>query len=539
MEKIFTPTDEQRAVLEWMTHGVGNAVIDAKAGTGKSTLIEYCIRTILDRNPSEKIIYFAFNKNIVEEMRARFGNIGKNLTITTCHAFGLKLISENLGRVKEPNDYKYIAELENNIDDYCGDAYASMDENRKRRYLANVKKLLDYARYNKDQSPKEIKRTASKYALTLEANEAEVVVRLLRWGAGNTNIIDFTDMIWLPCENQMSAKSFYNFVFIDEAQDLSPIEQELVVKCVDGRRGRLITVGDRNQAINAWCGADRNAFDNYRKRRNTREFTLSTCQRCSKAVIWWAQRIVPNIIPRIDAEEGSVNDDVDCNSPKDGDMVVCRYILPLINYYEILIKQSKNAYILGRGSLDGVKDELLGPASDDLDKNMTGDGIIPTLYRHLIEMIDKEMNENGISQEDVLRTSKNIINKYDMIKTIEVLSSSDMKRRELIDKIDGMIGADGSRGIKMTTIHRAKGDEADNVYVLCPTLLHGPLIREDWEKIQEFNLEYVMITRARKTLNYMSEDCFNLNEDLSNAKKINEKLNAIRRKLGMEQKENG
>ena len=534
MSREFIPTDEQKAVLEWMLHGTGNAVIDAKAGSGKSTLIEHCIRRLLERNPDEKIIYFAFNKNIVEEMRERLSGNYKNLKITTCHSFGLSVINEN-GRgsgIKSPNDYKYISRFETNIEEYSPIDFVDMDPNHQRRYVANIKKLLDYARYNKDQKPSEVKRTARRYGLELESNEAEVVVRLLRWGSGETESIDFTDMIWLPCENNLSTRKVYNFVFVDEAQDLSPIEQELVLKCIDLRRGRLITVGDRDQAINAWCGADRDAFSNYKKRRNTREFTLSVCHRCSKSVIGLAKTIVPGINAREDAIDGSVNGDVPLNSPRDGDMVVCRYVLPLITYYNMLMKEGKKAYILGRAGVDRIIDEINLPESDDVDKKMENGGIIPSLYIHLFEMIDREAEENDIPRDDVLKRSKSIMDEYDIIKTIEALSSSDMKRSELIEKINGIFSTNDESGIKLTTIHKAKGDEADNVYVLCNSLLHGPMITEEWEQVQEKNLEYVMITRARETLNYMTEKWFDFGHTLSNFTKINGELEEIRKKLG-------
>ena len=534
MSREFQPTEEQQAVLDWILHGTGNAVIDAKAGSGKSTLVEHCIRKLLARNPDEKIIYFAFNKNIVEEMKQRLSGNYKNLTITTCHSFGLSLINENRSeKIKAPNDYKYLAKLENNLEKYVGPDYEEMDANHKRRYVSNIKKLLDFSRYGKDQKPSEVRKTAERYGIELESNEAEVVIRLLKWGSSETDNIDFTDMIWLPYENAMNTRKVYNFVFVDEAQDLSPIEQELVRKAIDLRRGRIISVGDRDQAINAWCGADRDAFSNYKKIRNTREFTLSVCHRCSVAVINKAQGLVPGIKPREDAIGGLVNYHVDLNSPKDGDMVVCRYVLPLITYYSRLMKAGKKAYIVGRAGVDKIIDEVMLPESDDIDKKMENDGIIPSLYRHLFEMIDKEAEANNISQEDVLKMSKNIMDEYDIIKTIEMLSSSDMRRNEFIEKINGIFSVKSEEGIKLSTIHKAKGDEADNVYVLCPSLINGPMIVEDWEKIQEKNLEYVMITRARETLNYMNEEGFDFGYSLSNFAKISDELNEIRKKIGV------
>lgn len=504
----FIPTDEQKAVLDWARTGIGNAIIDARAGTGKSTLIEHCIREIYSRKPSEKVIYFAFNKTIVESMKKRFGDEFPNLVITTCHSFGLKIIKENLGNSVTLNEYKYLSKFDEWMADEDSDDFILLSDNDRLKYRANVRKLVDYARYNKCQKEKEIERISEKYGLRLVYNEAYIVEKLLKWGSSHTDTIDYTDMIWLPCENVMNTRGLYNFMFVDEAQDLSPIEQELVYKCLDKRRGRSVIVGDRYQAINAWAGADEIAFDRYAKYKNTRQFSLTVCQRCSKSVIREAQKIVPSIVARENAVEGSVSRYVSEMAPQDGDMVLCRLNLPLIEYYEFLLKSGKKAYICESSASEHLVDEIEQCVSDDVDKNMENDGIVPSLYNRLFDSIEKEMTRHGISAQEAIERSQSITNEYDTIRTIETLSSSDMKKNELIDKINGIFNNPSVEGIKLSSMHRAKGEEADNVFILCPSLMNSRLVSEDWEIIQEKNLEYVMITRAKDSLNYLKEDTF-------------------------------
>ena len=56
----------------------------------------------------------------------------------------------------------------------------------------------------------------------------------------------------------------------------------------------------------------------------------------------------------------------------------------------------------------------------------------------------------------------------------------------------------------LSTVHKAKGLEADNVFIICPEIL--PMISPgqlDWERQQENNLRYVAITRPKKCLTYV------------------------------------
>ena len=56
-----------------------------------------------------------------------------------------------------------------------------------------------------------------------------------------------------------------------------------------------------------------------------------------------------------------------------------------------------------------------------------------------------------------------------------------------------------------STIHKAKGLEKDNIWILRPELMPHPMAKSAADKQQEINLCYVAITRAKKTLNYVGE----------------------------------
>lgn len=73
-------------------------------------------------------------------------------------------------------------------------------------------------------------------------------------------IIDFTDMLYLPFRWKLAPIQQYDFLFIDECQDLSKAQFALAVK-YDKQESRILAVGDPQQSIYGFTGADINSFD--------------------------------------------------------------------------------------------------------------------------------------------------------------------------------------------------------------------------------------------------------------------------------------
>jgi len=69
---------------------------------------------------------------------------------------------------------------------------------------------------------------------------------------------------------------------------------------------------------------------------------------------------------------------------------------------------------------------------------------------------------------------------------------------KLIEEIEALFGQGG--GIKLSSVHRAKGLEAERVFLLDPHRMPSSRAEKDWELEQENNLIYVAYTRARRAL---------------------------------------
>lgn len=521
----FTPSSYQEAIFENILHGSSNMVINAVAGSGKSTTIVNALRLIPSKN---RVLFIAFNKDIVETLKNKVGEV-PNVNIMTYHSLGYSIVMEALKEKPELDEYKYMSYVRSNLS-HLGYEHNSITGSLFSSFLKNIEKLIDYARFNLCQSEREIEEIAEKYGVMLVANECEIVENALKWGKNSLKTVDYTDMVWLPYELDLKPKKHvYDWIFVDEAQDSSPVQQKLFLKCF--RRGaRFCAVGDSSQCINAWAGADVDAFKNFLKIPNTKEFPLPISYRCPKSVITMAQKYVPEIQATDDAIMGEIKYDVDPYSPKPGDMVLCRTTYPLVKLYAEYLRINKKSYIRGKDigeNLIETINQFKGMGVVPLNKSLMGEGLFRDLYKHFFKIVENMMEKCGLSEEEAY-FSVPAMEFYDTISSLEILSEGINDADELIDKIRTIFNEGNNDAVCLSTVHKSKGLEADNVYILCKSQMPSIYATKEWEIISERNLEYVAITRTKKSLQYIDEDKFRVERGNKHNTDIKKKLNIVR-----------
>ena len=503
--QTFQASTYQEQIFKEIEKGVGNLIINACAGSAKTTTIVNGIRYI---PKDKKILFVAFNKEIVKKMKNDVQR--ENTIISTFHSLSFSILNENLHKdhiYPNVNEYKYetyIKEKINKLSEY--NETASLRKSR-RQYIDNIKKLVDYCRQYLAFDKKEISKVAGIYDITPIRDEISVVGKVLKWGEENVKEIDYTDMIWLPnVLNLTTKKHRYDFIFIDEAQDTTIAEQNIIEKCLK-RGARFVAVGDKMQQINVWAGSSEKALTNLAKHKNTKEMELPISYRCPKKVVYLAQKYCENIIPKDDADEGEVNYDASEMQVKDGDMVLCRRTAPLVELFLKYIKYEKKAYIRGNENIKNDYISLIMESnSKTVDRNcITTDGLFPMLYKKFLNAINSISNIVGNDKEDIF-AHPYIQNLYDNIIGLGILSVGILNTDELIAKINSIFSSGNKEGIQLSTIHKAKGLEADNVFILNSSLMENVYSKSTWEKQSEDNLIYVAYTRAKKTLNFIKEE---------------------------------
>lgn len=513
MAKNFVPSEYQQRIFDFIAHGVGNAVISATAGSGKTSSMVEGLKLV---PKTKKCLFIAFNNAIVDELAERLkGN--KNVTVKTIHSLGYLMVRRNLGSDIEIDEYKYKTYVRNNINELSSleeGAFSGRAEIEE--YISSIISLIDFSRFNLAQTVEDIEGVAKKYDIPYMADECEVVLKCLEWGKEHYETIDFTDMVWLPYELSLKPAGLkFDWIFIDECQDLSLLTIEVFHKCF--KQGtRFCAVGDRNQAIYAFSGADKDAFDSMCEYPNTTVFPLPVSYRCSRSIVDFANQLVPEMKARDNAPAGGVMFRCHLSNIREGDMVLSRTNAPLMKLYTKLLSKGVNCYIKGKDIGRNLIDILESVEPNNFDPMYDTDSVDVRLYEKLFDVRNRLVVNNGLTLMDAT-LAQSTMALYDSITALSILARTCKDKDELISKISNIF-KDESDGICLSTIHKAKGLEADNVFILCgSTLWHDDEENRDdkpsnhkltWIEEQERNLAYVAYTRAKTILSFISESEF-------------------------------
>jgi superfamily I DNA/RNA helicase len=498
-------------IFDFVKNKDGNCVIEAIAGSGKTFTIKELCKII----PKEKrVLFLAFNVSIVNELKEKIQQ--GNVTIRTSHSLGYLMLKTHFKYQKdgeipllEVDEYKYRNYFKKNF----GEITATMEFKTKtdvELFKENVLNLIDLCRVYLCKTKEEIQNIGNKYGYFLTQDEIETLYHLIYWGTENLDTCDFTDMISLPSYLELNINSLkYDYVILDEAQDQSIAMQELMKKTMK-KNGRFISVGDKMQCINTFCGSDEAAFEKFSNLPNTTKLPLSINYRCPKCIEKIARRYVPQFEVREDAPLGQINYNVLVKDIKDNSMVLCRNTAPLIELYLRLIKEGRKCYIKGADFLNDIISVIDKHDAYYISADLDSDGFIPQLYQKLFETRNKIMLGKKLDVYDATANSQ-VLNQYELINSIKTLAYAYNTNSvfELKMKIKKIFEQNkDTSGICLSTIHKAKGLENEYIYLLCPSLLPSKIAEKDWEIQAEKCLEYVMYTRTKNELNFISETDF-------------------------------
>lgn len=487
----FKPSKYQQAVYDFMSNGQGNAIISAVAGSGKSTTIVNAIN-ILPANKTK--VFLAFNKAIVEELQKKIS--APNTKVQTLHSAGFQAMM-NTYRSKLDN-WKYKNFLKDSI--YLLSESVSVDTPNDEliQFKNRVLSLLDLSRAGLCKSIEELEECAISHDIELTGDEANVVLKLMDWGLQNTKKIDFCDMIWITVVKNLRVQT-YDWVLIDECQDLSPMQNKLFQMMIEPKNGRFVAVGDRAQSIQFFAGAGNDSFDNIANLPNTIELPLSICYRCPKKVVERAKEFVSEIEAADWAEDGIVEEVTDLTKAKAGDMILCRVTSDLVRVCMKYIRAGIPAFVKGQDIGVGLKTIIKRSKKTEVTD------LFEFLQDELYKIQTNIAKRKNISMEEA-KDEYRYIAFQDKINTLNVIAFDCEDTGAMINKID-VLFKDSDSGICFSTIHKSKGLEADNVFIIA--LNKWPLMKamkNPIQAVQERNLQYVSITRSRHALYFVNEE---------------------------------
>jgi len=530
-------TPEQERVINWVVSGRGNALVSSVAGSGKSTLITQCANQI---PLSAKVIILSFNKKIAEEMRSKLKDRIPNrfpgepddwkyTQAATLNSIGKRVIVNHYKwGIRQPRN---VSENKEKIDDVIKILTDELFDRRTQRYfeqldaykksalyplgtppvrpkrrpcysaLSALLRLSRASLYRPSQpSGSNLKEIISFYGIEINAQldlewavqalqriESETVARF-----NESYQITLDEQIYMPWSLDLRDPYPWDWIFVDECQDLSPLRVDLLRR-LSKPTTRFLFVGDNDQSIYGWTGADPRCFDRIQNEFSPVLFELTSTFRCSHAVTELAKRYVP----RITAFKENLKGDV-LRFPNGGplprlttgDAILSRLKSGLISIATKLIRSG-----LAFQGFEGLLDEaMLDQLQRIYEENSDSLGFADRLGRVAI-IIEDDIDLNGCTAEKV--------ELYDLSIALKSLSEAFPSIRDfsgLRHQLHEVCKGTG-QGPLLSTIHKQKGAEFNDVLIVDFSLL--PLVwpgQQDWEFEQELNLVYVAITRARDKL---------------------------------------
>ena len=496
----FKPSKYQTAVYQHVTDGTGNAVIDAVAGSGKSTTIVEALKLI---PKNLKVLFLAFNKAIVEELSIKIGNL-PNVDVKTLHALGRSAINNATQGYLDVKGDKYRNYVNKAVEFGGIRPEAKLDWDEMGVYKQNILKLVDLCRVNLCKTPEHLMDIGRKHMIFTADNEVEMALNVVDWGCseGQRKVIDFTDMIYFPnvFQSMMKREDFqYDFVFIDECQDLNTAQREMFLQTVRAETGRFVAVGDPRQAIYGFAGADVESFETLKNSPNTISLPLSVCYRCDESIIEKAKTIVPQIEAKDNAEKGIVDDNAKVEQILDGDMVLCRITAPLVALCMFYISTGVKAYVKGRDIGMNLINMIKKTKCRYMDDTMS------KLEKDLEKLSKKIMKRSDCTLEEVKEDTQ-YTSMRDKVNAIGVIAKDLKMTDAVMNRIEAIFKDDQKSGICLSTIHKAKGLESDRVFIIRPDKMFlKHCMSVPWMAEQEYNLAYVAYTRAKKYLGFVRD----------------------------------
>ena len=472
-------------------------------GTGKTTrLINYVKTLVKFGTPIDKIGYFAFTKKAAEESIDRMLKIfpkysQKDLKyFRTLHSLAFTELGMKKSNVMQDEHYEDIGRklgIEVTVYSNGEDKTGFVDSDSEYFNIINASRIKENTieeEYNTDLYSQDI----DKHQLKILKDEFDNYKK-------SFGLVDFTDMIERFNVSELCPK--YDVVFVDEAQDLSPIQWRMY-DILKKNSKHIILAGDDDQAIYGWAGADVARFQNEPAKNRFLEKSyripskIQDIANCILNRIPDDRRVKKDWAPR--PEEGYIEyitsiEDIPLHS---GDWLILgrtnyrlKNLVPQLRerglYFEIKNRKSYNA--------------RLYRSIQDYTRWTNGDLLSISECKDLFEFLelDKQLKEERMY--DLKEFGFSFTDHwYEVFKAEpeECLYIREMMRNKEKLKEDPRI--------KLSTIHAAKGGEATNILII---LDNTKKIREAIEKNQdkydeEQRVWYVGVTRTKQNLYIMT-----------------------------------
>lgn len=322
-------------------------------------------------------------------------------------------------------------------------------------------------------------------------------------------------------------------VVVHNCQDLSKLQQHFIA-FIRRNNGRYVFSGDTNQAIYRFAAADTQSMDSlYNMFSPAKQFSLPICYRCPVSHLDFVHSQFPDIdiYPRPDAPEGEIHEIEKCEivyCVQPGDMIISRknkWLAPVVwdlatNGIKICIQDKDfvaNVFkSIKRLNKKSAKDLLkkLNQSVETFKKNIM---VLEQLSDKYDSMSDEERFNAQKEAVEGIADSNTQIDTNNFIITVlghyleEHPSATTEKFEDYMKKI--LNTTPSSDAVRICSIHKAKGLEANNVFCLNRGQWQFRFGMSQEQLQQEKNLSYIAWTRAKDKLYLVEEESEDKSED--------------------------
>lgn len=490
--RVFSPSQNQRRIFEFLAHGQGHGLVIAVAGSGKSTTLLEAVKVVQAKQPSARIVLLAFNKSISNELSEKLREDGiRGVETATLNGFGLQLLAADRGK----DNIKIIRNKERGMLNRAARDLGMFLSDADMRKAADLYSKFQSYVYLDPGSQGDFERLATQYSVNAAAHLQPVVARALELAVGlyvSSGQCTLDEQNYLPVKLKLPIRP-YDFVFVDECQDLTQTQLEMVVRAA-GAKGRLLFVGDPGQAIMGFRGADNQSVQNILNLQPT-ELPLTVSYRCPTLHINLAKKLMPSLEAAPGAKPGDILElswDEAFEHVQEGDLLFAR-TRKLVDWVvlELLARGMTLNYTVETEDDDeggNTSARAMHVAKALREAAMTYKGMAVPARRPAVSKKDKPL-------EKLLPWALG-----------QIHQQAQAWDGEFTEYVELLTRPDERLGVRVSSAHQAKGLEARRVFVMGESAFEkSKSDQQAWVEDQERNLKYVALTRAKETLHLVKE----------------------------------